>query len=334
MAVKMTTEDAGGVAKCHLLLVHGRDFKPAEEVYKELSMSALRVGIARDFPDSLEAFDSIHKSVAWYGDLSAEILKSAGKNYDETLDVGDRRNLLQSLSEISARKRFGIRQYDRLPGKSAIPEALVSLLAPLLGPTGLCMPVIKSCSRDFGRYFDRKSDYAMKVRTRLRDKLCALMDSGESVVLVSHGSGSVVAYDVLWQLSHEPEFKDQYADKKVDLWLTLGSPLGDSNIRKRLLGAKEKASSRFPSNVIAWHNVAAEDDYTCHDNTLADDYKKMLKQRIVSAVHDHKIFNLAVRYGKSNPHSSLGYFIHPRVSKIIADWLAADSEGTEPKYSS
>jgi hypothetical protein len=44
-------------------------------------------------------------------------------------------------------------------------------------------------------------------------------------------------------------------------------------------------------------------------------------QRRVSAVHDYRVFNLAVRYGKSNPHSSIGYYIHPRVSKIIATWI-------------
>jgi hypothetical protein len=45
-------------------------------------------------------------------------------------------------------------------------------------------------------------------------------------------------------------------------------------------------------------------------------------QKQISAVHDYRVFNLAVRYGKSNPHSSIGYYIHPRLAKIIADWLA------------
>jgi hypothetical protein len=42
---------------------------------------------------------------------------------------------------------------------------------------------------------------------------------------------------------------------------------------------------------------------------------------MLSAIQDFHIFNHAVRYGKSNPHSSIGYFIHPRVSKIVADWV-------------
>jgi len=90
--------------------------------------------------------------------------------------------------------------------------------------------------------------------------------------------------------------------------------------------------TKFPVNVISWHNVAAEDDYTCHDNTLADDFKLMLQQRVVSVVHDYRIFNLAVRYGRSNPHSSIGYYIHPRVSKILADWLKVNDAQSTPKY--
>jgi hypothetical protein len=328
----MSLEELSGSSNRSLLLVHGRDFKPAEEAFTDLSMAALRSGMERDCPDLLESFDAIHKSVAWYGDLNAEILHARGKNYDENLDIGDRRNALATLREISARKRFGIRQYDSLPGKSAVPEAIVDVIAPVLGAIGFCVPLIRSVSRDFARYFDRKSAYAMRVRERLRTQLCALMDRDDKIVLISHGTGSVVAYDVLWQLSHDPDLKEQYGDKKVELWLTLGSPLGDSNIRKRLLGAKEKPMTKFPLNVISWHNVAAEDDYTCHDNTLADDFKLMLQQRVVSVVHDYRIFNLAVRYGRSNPHSSIGYYIHPRVSKILADWLKVSDAQTTPKY--
>jgi hypothetical protein len=58
----------------------------------------------------------------------------------------------------------------------------------------------------------------------------------------------------------------------------------------------------------------------------------MVQQRVVSTVHDYHVYNLAVRYGKSNPHSSIGYYIHPRVSKIIADWLQQPMLDAEPNY--
>jgi hypothetical protein len=88
----------------------------------------------------------------------------------------------------------------------------------------------------------------------------------------------------------------------------------------------------YPKNVITWHNVSAEDDYTCHDNTLADDFKRMLEQHAVSTVQDYCVYNLAVRFGKSNPHSSVGYLIHPRVSKIIVDWMQSPAIDTDPVY--
>ena len=304
-----------------LLLVHGRDFKPAAETYLELSVAAMRKGLERDFPDCVECFDRLSIDLAWYGDLNAEVLRSNHKHYDEELDVGDRRNVLRALSEITPRKKFGIRQYDRLPGKSALPEFFMDVGAPLLGAVGFRMPVIGRIAKDFAAYLD-DPEFAAEARKRLRDKLCRLMDRGDKIMLVTHGTGSVIAYDVLWELSNDTETYAEYGGFKVDQWLTLGSPLGDRAVQKRLLGAKERGQSRFPSNVISWHNLAAEDDYACHDVTLADDFKKMLVQRQVSGVHDYRIFNLAVRYGKSNPHSSIGYYIHPRLAKILSSWLA------------
>jgi hypothetical protein len=301
----MTLNELSGPSNRSLLLVHGRDFKPGRDNYMDLSMAALRAGFERDYPEQLDGFDAIRKHMAWYGDLSEEILRGRGKNYDVELDIGDRRNALNALRQITERKRFGIRQYDRLPGKSAIPEFVADIAAPVLGSIGLAMPLLGSVAADFAAYFNTKLDFADKVRERVRAALCELMDRGDRIILITHGTGSVVAYDVLWQLSHDPNFQEQYGDKKIESWLTLGSPLGDRNVTKRLHGANNKADCRFPANVISWHNVAAEDDYTCHDNTLADDYKKMLKQRLVSAVHDYHVFNLAVRYGTSNPHSSM-----------------------------
>jgi hypothetical protein len=197
----------------------------------------------------------------------------------------------------------------------------MDLGAPLLGAIGFRMPVLGRIAKDFATYLNDK-EYAEEVRKRLRVKLCEIMDRGDKIMLMTHGTGSVVAYDVLWELSNDTATYPEYGQFKIDQWLTLGSPLGDRVVQKRLLGAQETDDSKFPSNVISWHNLSAEDDYACHDTTLADDFKKMLLQRRVSAVHDYRIFNLAVRYGKSNPHSSIGYYIHPRTSKIIGDWFA------------
>lgn len=309
--------------KRSMLLIHGRDFKPAADKYLEIAVTAMRLGLERDYPDCAPLFDGMNKELAWYGDLNAEVLTAAGKTYDEELDIGDRCNALNKLKEITPRKKFGIRLYDQLPGKSALPEFFMDVGAAVAGAVGMRMPMIGRLAKDFAAYLDDQA-FAEEARRRLREKICQMMDRGDKIMLITHGTGSVIAYDVLWELSNDTATYPEYGEHKVDHWLTLGSPLGDSVVQKRLLGAGERDDNRFPSNVISWHNLAAEDDYSCHDNTLADDFKKMMVQKRVSAVHDYRIFNLAVRYGKSNPHSSVGYYIHPRLTKIIADWCSTD----------
>jgi hypothetical protein len=322
----MGSEESHRSGARSILLVHGRDFKPARDTYLDISLTALRAGIERDYPDHVEAYDMLVKDLAYFGDLTNEFLESLGKSYDAQLDLGDRNSALAALRAIPVRKRFGIRPYDRLPGKSALREFVADIAAPILGALGLTRWLISCVSRDCVEYLTGDSDYADNVRTRVRDKLCEAFDRGDQLLLITHGNGCIAAYEALWELSHLDEYRDEYGSCKVDTWVTLGAPLGDHHIRKKLLGANEKPATRFPTNVITWHNVAAEDDYTCHDNTLADDFKKMMDARFVSAVHDHHIYNLAVRYGKSNPHSSVGYFIHPRVSKIVVDWIEARRE--------
>jgi hypothetical protein len=74
-------------------------------------------------------------------------------------------------------------------------------------------------------------------------------------------------------------------------------------------------------NISRWANVAAEDDYICYDQEIQNDYQKMCKWGMIDNISDKRIFNLAVRRGKSNPHHSTGYLIHPVVSKSVAGWL-------------
>jgi hypothetical protein len=314
-----------------LLYVHGRHFKPNSIELLDISVEALRAGIQRDYSEAMDLFHGMHKRIAYYGDITNEFLEKKGQRYDEKLDLGDRRNALQTLSALEKRKNFGLSRYDRLPGKSALAEFAADLIAPLLGALGLSPKLISKIAVDVTEYWNEKSDFGLRVRNRVRKAILEAMENGNRLILVSHGTGCIITYDVLWQLSHDPEHNKQFEDKKVDLWLTLGAPLGDVTVIRKLLGADKKGLERYPSNVVSWHNVSAEDDYTSHDNTLADDFKQMLTQKQVSVIRDYRIYNLAVRYGKSNPHSSVGYLIHPRVAQIISEWLRQGHAAPIPK---
>ena len=299
--------------------MHGRGFKPSEQLLGELSFAALRAGIERDYPEQLDDFDALAQTIAWYADLSAAVLRETGRSYDESLDTDDRREAFAALRAISPRKRFDIRRYDRLPGKSAVKEFLADVLAPLIGATGLWRWACRRLAPDFAAYIDNRDGYGDAVRDRVRAAIIDALETNDELVILAHGTGSVAAWEVLSALSREPGAGDA---RKVGLFVTLGSPLGDNHVRRYLLAKQDGSADCFPANVESWCNVSAEDDYTCHDKTLADDYRRVLGGRRVSAITDYKIYNHAVRYGRSNPHSSIGYYIHPRVTRILVDWLA------------
>ena len=315
----------------NLLFVHGKGFKPPADELFDLSKAALRAGLQRDYPEQIDQYDKLSVNMAYYGDLTNTFLRELGRDFDHKTDIGDRKNALKQLRKIDARKKFSIRNYDCRPGKTAVPEFLANVIVPIFGVLGLTKKLVARISPDFAEYLAEDSDYGQGVRNRVREKLCELLDRDERIMVISHGTGCVLVYDVLWQLSHDERYIEKYGDKKIDCWVTLGAPLGDNYIRKYLKGATGEAAS-YPQNVISWHNVAAEDDYICHDNTLADDFKSMLQQQVVSEVQDYRVYNLAVRYGKSNPHSSVGYYIHPRVSKIVVDWLRTPAVESDPVY--
>jgi len=308
-----------------VILVHGHDLKPGEAALREISFSAIRHGVRRDYPDDAARLDSTLMDMAYYGDLVNERLLAAGdRQYDEELDLGDRRNALEALQAITSRKKFGFRQYDVLPGKSAMKEFVADVVAPTLGILGLTMPLLRASVPDLAAYLTNDDGFGDKVRARVYEQLAQALEGGDRIMLVAHGMGAVAAFDVLWQLSRNAEY-ERFADQKIDTLVTLGAPLCDNFLRGYLLGAKEKGLGRYPGNIITWLNVSAEDDYVCHDGTVADDFASMMRHRIVSQIRDFRIYNQTVRWGKSNPHSSVGYFVHPRMSKIIRDWVCRDS---------
>ncbi|MDX1404931.1 MAG: hypothetical protein R3192_10345 [Woeseiaceae bacterium] len=304
-----------------VLYVHGRHFKPPQEDLQGICLAAMQAGVQRDYPEMADAFAAIRKDIAYYGDISNAFLETRGESYDAGLDVGDRRNALQMLSAIKKAQKFGIGPYDRLPGKTALAEFAADFSAPVLGFLGLTEKVIAKVFPDLAEYWNKDSDFGSRIRERVRTALCNAMQDSERLMLISHGTGCIVAYDVLWQLSHDDRYCELLGDGKLDAWVTLGAPLGDQTIKKKLFGSGNKGSGQYPSNIVSWYNVSAEDDYVCHDNTLADDFAPMLRKHLISTIKDFRVYNLAVRYGKSNPHSSVGYLIHPRVTQILVEWL-------------
>jgi len=176
---------------------------------------------------------------------------------------------------------------------------------------------------DVGRYF-RHHAFASRVRARLSEKLVPALRRRESVLLLAHSLGSVVAYDVLWKLSHMSEYA-ALRRRRVAHLVTMGSPLGDGTVRTLLLGWRYPAAQRYPANILRWTNLSARGDLICHDARLANDFRPMLERGVVGRFED--VVNVCTVYrgrqGRWNPHKLYGYLLLPEVGRLLAAHLRA-----------
>lgn len=165
---------------------------------------------------------------------------------------------------------------------------------------------------------------ASQIRARLQQPLISSLRRQERVVLIAHSLGSVIAYDVLWKLSHMSEYR-ALRHRAVDLFLTLGSPLGDKVVKASLLGWRYSVAQRYPTNIRHWVNLSARGDAVCHDKRLANDFELMLQAGDVERFEEH--VDLCTVYrgreGQWNPHKLYGYLILPEVGRLIASQVVS-----------
>ncbi len=303
-----------------LILLHGRGFKPPKARLKKLWLDALRFGIARDFPEAVDLFEAARIAFVYYGDTSNAFLSQlTGK--PQVDDTKKRQVTLDGLKQWKA-SQFNKATYEGLAGKESYKEGLADVFSAVLSFTRLGDEVISLVAPDMKEYWmGYQSPFGSAVRAPVTNPLKRAFNRGDSVCIIGHSLGSLIAYDVLWKFSYMSEYRPDYCTKLVDLFMTIGSPLGDDTVKRGLFGAAATNERRYPCNIRKWINIAAEDDFICHDKRIKNDYKDMLKWKLIDAIEDHKIYNLSLRDGKSNPHHSTGYLIHPTVIKALVDWL-------------
>lgn len=303
-----------------LILLHGRGFKPPKARLKKLWVDALRFGVERDFPEMLAQFDAARIEFVYYGDTSNAFLsKLTGTSIPD--DFSTREATLEGLKLWTA-SQFNKATYEGLAGKESYKEGLADILSAVLSFTRLGDDVISLVAPDMKEYWmGYKSPFGSAVRAPVTRPLKRAFNRGDSVCIIAHSLGSLIAYDVLWKFSYMSEYRPDYCGKLVDLFLTIGSPLGDDTVQRGLFGASANNERQFPCNIQHWVNIAAEDDFICHDKRIKNDYRDMLKWHLVDSIEDHKIYNLSLRDGRSNPHHSMGYLIHPTLTKVLVDWL-------------
>lgn len=175
---------------------------------------------------------------------------------------------------------------------------------------------VRSTAHEIDRYFNNTDDVARKIRNLLKQMLRPMLEQQDDVLLIGHSLGSVIAYDTLWELSHQDGVKG-----KVD-FLTLGSPMGMHYIRRRLLGMNSHGANSYPGLIRNWINLAAEGDVTALNQNLKDSFQPMLELGLAESIEDHchGIYNFFRSDAGLNCHRSYGYMVNPAVGSIIADW--------------
>ncbi len=175
----------------------------------------------------------------------------------------------------------------------------------------------RSTIEETHRYFTNMGGSAELAHATVIDMLHPLLAENEPVLLIGHSLGSVIAYNALWLMTH------QYGVRtKVDVLLTLGSPLGMRFVKARLLGHNHIGGTRYPGCIREWINVSAVGDETALDARLRDDYHEMIEFGLVENISDHlgRIYNHYRDDEGLNPHRIYGYLVNPAVGQIIAEW--------------
>ena len=299
--------------KNKILLVPGKNPKPQPEAHRALLWRCLLRGVELVNPvlaHNLAANPDCLELVGWNSIYYGEI-----KPIEEDIPWID---LLCQKTGPDARDVREALSWRHRPARLFYGLAdLFPALIPLLPD-----PAVKSAVLETERYFQNQNRIATRVRALIKDPLRRMLDDGDRVLVIGHSLGSVIAYDALWELTHVDRFPG-----KVDLFLTIGSPLGMRFIQKRILGFRQQ-EHRFPCNIRRGVNIAAHGDLTALDPEIRNDFLPMVEQGCAESIEDrHRgVFNYFRNEQGLNEHRSYGYLVEQHVARAIAAWWEGNGD--------
>jgi hypothetical protein len=173
--------------------------------------------------------------------------------------------------------------------------------------------------QEIKRYFRDADGESTAVRGILKDALRDAWSRGERVAIMGHSFGSVIAYDALWELSRES------AAGRVDLFLTMGSPLTMHYINHHLKGVDRQGAQRYPNCIGRWINLAAVGEVTALDRKMSDRFRPMLKYGLIESIEDDlQLVNQFRGPDGLNVHKCYGYLASTELGRILRSWYAGD----------
>lgn len=289
-----------------VVFVPGKSPKPPPVVHRDYLWRCLRRGVWRHNPSTGNQLDRVHFDIAAWNFLYYE------RHGPLTSDVP----WIERLIEGEGATRNDVREAQHWSKwLTKLMYTLGDWFHPLAGY--LPDPRVKAMIRDTLRYFENTDGIADRVRNRVKTDLQRTCDESGSVCLIGHSMGSVIAYEALWSLTHDDD-----DPASIDLFLTLGSPLGMRYVQKKLLGFRRTPAS-FPAGIERWVNISATGDLVSVDERVSDDFHAMVRDGLAGSIEDiHRGIYTAFRNEAGlNCHRSYGYLVHPRVGAQVAHWL-------------
>ncbi len=128
-----------------------------------------------------------------------------------------------------------------------------------------------------------------------------VITGGGPFVVIGHSQGSMVTYQALMELGDKLE---------VDLYLTIGSPLGLPQVTD-VLHKWHGKKLPIPSGVKRWVNIAQDGDIVCLDQSLADEYSSSGKP----AVRDIQVEGIV--WPPSKAHSASRYLSRRQTQETV-----------------
>lgn len=325
---------AADLSNKKIIMIHGLASKPSADITHELWRRSLCENIRVDnrrLARKLDAHPEVFTSAYWANVVPHHIPDDTA--YARKLSI----QVDKVIEERRAIKdRFHVGMGERLGG--FFKDRGLDLVKLLAGALTVKDNVMTNFLRETELY-EQDQYISDQIRAPLENALRRAWDEGREPVILSHSMGSFVAYDVLWRFAHrKTDGFRQYNRKRLRMFVTLGSPLGESAIRDLLFATHHAMHSarQYPTNIDFWHNYACLGDVVSHQKNFAEIFYQPMralglfparkKHRSIDYVDLHNPFVVVTHAGnrhrnKRNPHKSYGYLVQPRLGTWIADYL-------------
>jgi len=241
-----------------LVFIHGRAQEQKDSIaLKAEWIDAFEEGLAKS--NLAMPIAETDVKFPFYGDTLYDLV--GGKTLDEAAQV-----IVRGQETEDDEKRFTRAVIEEIRQKAGITDAQLASIAgqDVVDRGPLNWEWLQTMLKAVDRFVPHGSGTSIALFTRdvyqylknaaIRESIdngvCAAITPGVETVVVGHSLGTVISYNILRQQGHARGWK-------IPLYMTLGSPLAVTEIRKSL---KKLSTTRCPECVSKWFNAMDERD--------------------------------------------------------------------------